>query len=337
MPHYREYYRKEIYTDREVVLPAVPENEEDTVAVEPDMANKSIHDFKMKIHIQKLFDMDEIEYTCLHIKNLLSENIYGDQTFLAFDWTKFEDRNDDLVVNEDVFDGRPIILIKIFMAAQLWLKSEVLFPYLVSIGRQNPMYRQHSFMLMNPKETGDNEKSFGRPGYYRSTIGSLTNIFAVLQYISDNWNDCSSQMKQWATLVLIYGAMHFIQEGSKLLESRSEQQMWLNCRNKMLNDMTRAQGDLLGECLHLDEFVAIVAFMITNISPIMTFLKDTSTDYQVFTRPSTGDELRFNNELRLIESRLPVRGVNANQMVESNTGIYSSATVHRCGRDVHSR
>lgn len=48
---------------------------------------------------------------------------------------------------------------KIDMAAQLWLGSMVLHPYLMSIGTQNPLYKKHSFMLMNPKETGDNEKT----------------------------------------------------------------------------------------------------------------------------------------------------------------------------------
>ena len=63
----------------------------------------------------------------------------------------------------------------------------------------------------------------------------------------------------------------------------------------------------LGHCFNLDPFVNIMAFLIRKISPI---LKDTSTDYQVFTRPRTAEELRFNNESRMIESRLHVRGEN---------------------------
>ena len=43
----------------------------------------------------------------------------------------------------------------------------------------------------------------------------------------------------------------------------------------------------------------------------MTFLKDTSTDYQVFTRPRTDNELRRN------ESRLPIIRETQDQMVNS--------------------
>ena len=60
------------------------------------------------------------------------------------------------------------MLIKVYMTAQLWLHSDVVFPYLVTIGQQEPMHRKHAFMLMKPSETGDNEKSFGEPGYYES-------------------------------------------------------------------------------------------------------------------------------------------------------------------------
>ena len=102
------------------------------------------------------------KYTCFKIQNLLSFDIHGEETFLAFNWTDIKDRNDNNPVNEDLFYGNPIIMIKIYMAAQLWLNSEVLFPNLVAIGRHDPMYRKHSFMLMKPNETGDNEKSFGQ-------------------------------------------------------------------------------------------------------------------------------------------------------------------------------
>ena len=163
-------------------------------------------------------------------------------------------------------------------------------------------------MLMKPSETGGNEKSYGEPGYYESRIGSWTNIFAVLQHISDNWIDCSDQLKQWAALVLIYDAMHFIQQELKRLEARMSCQLWLNSRNKMMDEMTKAQKALLGDCFNLEPFVEIMSFLIRHISPKMTFLKDTSTDYQVFTRPRTDNEIRDNNELRRNESRLPIRG-----------------------------
>ena len=117
--------------------------------------------------------------------------------------------------------------------------------HLVAIGREEPMYRKHAFMLMKLSETGDNEKSYGEPGYYESKIGSWTNIFAVLQHISENWKDCSNQLKQWAALVLIYDAMHFIQQELKRLEARMSCQLWLNCRNKMIDEMTMAQKALL--------------------------------------------------------------------------------------------
>ena len=152
-------------------------------------------------------------------------------------------------------------------------------------------YRKHAFMLMKPSETGDNEKSFGEPGYYESKIGSWTNIFAALKHISDNWTDCSEQLKQWAALVLIYDAMHFIQQELKRLESRMSCQLWLIFRNKMFNDMSKAQKAVLGHCFNLDPFVDIMSFLIRKISPKMTFLKDTSTDYQVFTRPRTTKDL----------------------------------------------
>ena len=81
--------------------------------------------------------------------------------------------------------------------------------------------------------------------------------------------------------------------------------------------MNKAQRAVLGDCFNLEPFVEIMAFLIRKISPKMTFLKDTSTDYQVFTRPRTAEELRFNNESRMTESRLPVRGENQMQMVDS--------------------
>ena len=142
-------------------------------------------------------------------------NIRGDEALFAFNWTDIEDKSDKNILNADLYYGNPIMLMKIYMTAQLWLNSGVVFPYLAAIGQQEPMYRKHAFMLMKPSETGDNEKSFGEPGYYESKIGSWTNIFAVLKHISDNWTDCSEQLKQWAALVLIYDAMHFIQQELK--------------------------------------------------------------------------------------------------------------------------
>ena len=66
-----------------------------------------------------------------------------------------------------------------------------------------------------------------------------------------------------------------------------------------------------------EAFTNIMAFMITNISPKMTFLKDANTNYQDFTRPRTADELRFINDSSINESRLPVKGENQKQMFES--------------------
>lgn len=106
--------------------------------------------------------------------------------------------------------------------------------------------------------------------------------------------------------------MHFIQEGLKFLEAEGEQQLWLSCRNKMHSDMTKASRECKSGCLNEEIFTNILAFMITNISPKMTFLKDDNNNCQVFTRPRTADELRF-----IDESRLPVRGENENQNVES--------------------
>ena len=81
--------------------------------------------------------------------------------------------------------------------------------------------------------------------------------------------------------------------------------------------MTKAQKALLGKCFNLDPFVDIMSFLILHISPKMTFLKDTSTDYQVFTRPRTDNEIIVNNELRRYESRLPIRGETQDQVVNS--------------------
>ena len=81
--------------------------------------------------------------------------------------------------------------------------------------------------------------------------------------------------------------------------------------------MTKAQKALLGDCFNLEPFVEIMSFFIRHISPKMTFLKDTSTDYQVFTRPRTDNEIRDNNELRRNESILPLRGENQEQIANS--------------------
>ena len=85
------------------------------------MASKTIRDSETKIHIQKIFDMNGDEFTCFEIKNLLSFDIYGQETFLAFNWTNIIDRNDNHPFNKDLFYGTPIIMIKVYMAAQLWL------------------------------------------------------------------------------------------------------------------------------------------------------------------------------------------------------------------------
>ena len=75
--------------------------------------------------------------------------------------------------------------------------------------------------------------------------------------------------------------------------------------------MNKAQRAVLGP------FVNIMSFLIRKIGPKMTFLKDTSTDYQVFTRRRTDEEVRSNNESRMTESRLPIRGETQEQMVDS--------------------
>ena len=60
-----------------------------------------------------------------------------------------------------------------------------------------------------------------------------------------------------------------------------------------------------------------MSFLIRHISPKMTFLKDSSTDYQMFTRPRSANEILINNELRRNESILPLRGENQEQIVNS--------------------
>ena len=162
-PYYRAYYETKVYTDREEILEPIPVNDEEDPVIEVHiMASETIHNTATKIHIQRLFGMNDNSYTSFKIKNILSVNIHGEETLLAFNWTDIKDRNDNNLVNEDLYYGNPIMMIKVYMAARLWPNSEVLFPYLVAIGRHDPMYRKHSFMLMKPNETGDNEKSFGQ-------------------------------------------------------------------------------------------------------------------------------------------------------------------------------
>ena len=45
-----------------------------------------------------------------------------------------------------------------YIAADGWLNSDVRYSYLIATGEEKPMYRANSFMLMNPRDTGDNEK-----------------------------------------------------------------------------------------------------------------------------------------------------------------------------------
>ena len=99
------------------------------------------------------------KYVCFSIKQILGENVGGIKALLAFGWTSEADEGNNFVANDNLYYGHPLIMKKIYMAAQLWLGSMVLHPYLMSIGTQNPLYKKHSFMLMNPKETGDNEKT----------------------------------------------------------------------------------------------------------------------------------------------------------------------------------
>ena len=84
--------------------------------------------------------------------------------------------------------------------------------------------------------------------------------------------------------------MHFIQHQLRELERSTGQQQWLACRTKIHADMSRASRECT--CDH-DDFAEIMAFIIENISPKMTFIKDDNTDFQVYTRPHTDDELVF--------------------------------------------
>ena len=68
---------------------------------------------------------------------------------------------------------------------------------------------------------------------------------------------------------------------------------------------------------HWNPFVEIMSFLIRHISPKMTFLKDYSTDYQMFTRPRSANEILINNEFRRNQSILPLRGENQEQIANS--------------------
>ena len=59
-PYYRAYYETKEYTD---ILETIPVNdEEDPVMEEHIMASETIHDSATKIHIQKLFGMNDNSY-----------------------------------------------------------------------------------------------------------------------------------------------------------------------------------------------------------------------------------------------------------------------------------
>ena len=76
--------------------------------------------------------MPDKEYSGLNIDKISSENIYGKPTFLAVGSRALEERGANHVINEDLFYGYPNIIMKIHMAAQLWVRSVALFPYLMS-------------------------------------------------------------------------------------------------------------------------------------------------------------------------------------------------------------
>ena len=92
-----------------------------------------VHDSNTRIHLQRLFEMPDNEYSGFNVDQLLSDNIRGKPTFLAFGWTALAERGANHVIYEDLFYGYPNIMMKIYMAAQLWLRSVVLFPYLMSL------------------------------------------------------------------------------------------------------------------------------------------------------------------------------------------------------------
>ena len=89
---------------------------------------------------------------------------------------------------------------KVYMAADGWLNSDVRYPYLIAIGTEKPMYRANAFMLMNPRDTGDNEKSCGAPGYYSSRIGTWNYLFTILKNINEQWTDSTPQIRIWSLL-----------------------------------------------------------------------------------------------------------------------------------------
>ena len=61
-------------------------------------------------------------------------NIRGDEALFAFNWTNVEDKANKNLLNAYLYYGNPIMLMKIYMTAQLWLNSAAVFPYLVAIG-----------------------------------------------------------------------------------------------------------------------------------------------------------------------------------------------------------
>ena len=115
-------------------------DEEDSVIEEQIMANETIQNTATKVHVQRLFGMNNNSFSAFKIEGILGVNIRGDEALFAFNWTNIEEKSDRNLLNADLYYGHPIMLMKIYMTAQLWLNSGVVFPYLVAIGQEEPMY-----------------------------------------------------------------------------------------------------------------------------------------------------------------------------------------------------
>ena len=169
------------------------------------------------------------------------------------------------------------------------------------------MYGANAFMLTNPRDTGDNEKSSGAPGYYSSRIGTWNYLFTILKNINEQWTDSTPQIREWAKLVLLYDVMHFVQQQLREKEASASQQQWMACRVAISTRMTRECQDM--ECNDHD-FTRVLHFIIDNISPRLSFFRDGTTDFRYYTREPTQEEL-FAIKERNLDSNL--RGLNENQ------------------------
>ena len=102
-------------------------DEEDSVVEEQIMVNETIQNTATKIHVQRLFGMNDAGFSAFKIEGILGVNIRGDEALFAFNWTNIEDKANKNLLNADLYYGNPIILMKIYMTAQLWLNSAVVF------------------------------------------------------------------------------------------------------------------------------------------------------------------------------------------------------------------